>query len=162
MAPVRIRLNAVGESYPLLRVVLGGVPALVGAYGLYSTLRRWQVLDSLKTDDLISTSAVMVVGGAVALWGLWRLKHPARWIELDRAARVLTLGLGGPLVTVPFDRVGALEVKQGLVPVKRGYVRRWEVRATGIPQTSLFVTGFPEKAEARKAELEALLRFPAA
>lgn len=161
MAPVRVRLNAVGESYPKLRVVLGGGPALFGGYGVYETLRTWRDLDFLKTDDLVAAAALLVVGGAVALWGLWRVRHPAHWIELDRAARVLTLGLGGPREAVPFERVGTLEVKEGLVPVKRGYVRRWEVRASGIPQTTLFVTGDPQKAAARKAELEALLRFPA-
>ncbi len=154
---VRLRFNAVGESYPMLRVVLGGVPALFGAWGVYRTLRIWQELDFLKLDDLITTSLMVLIGGAVAIWGWWRRSHPAQWIEVDRAARTLTLGLGGPLRTLTWEQVGTLEVKEALVPVKRGYVRRWAVHASGIPETTLFVTGFPEKAHARKGDLDALL-----
>ncbi|GMU61656.1 MAG: hypothetical protein AMXMBFR34_34190 [Myxococcaceae bacterium] len=80
----RVRLNARGESYAMLRVVLGGGPALFGAYGLYQTLWRWKELDFLKTDDLISTAAVFVVGSAVCLGGLWRRKGLSRNYGIGR------------------------------------------------------------------------------
>jgi hypothetical protein len=142
----------------MFRVVVGGLAFLVGAVGFAQTLWVWKRIDFLKQDDLISTGAVMVVGAAIAAWGWRRRSSPAQWIELDLSARLLTLGLGGPLRTVPFHALGTLEVKQTLVPIKRGYVKRWEVRASGVPEVALFVSGWPEKANARKAELDALLK----
>lgn len=153
-----VRLNAVGESYPWFRVVAGGIACLVGAVGVAQTLWTWRQLDFLKQGDLISTGVVMVVGGAIAAWGWWRTKHPAQWIELDVSKRTLTLGLGGPPRFLPFHQLGTLEVKETLVPLKRGYVKRWEVRPSGVPEVSLFVSGWPDKANARKAELDALLK----
>jgi len=142
----------------MLRVVLGGGAFAVGAYGLFQTLWRWHAIDFLKTDDLVSTAIVTIVGAALAAWGLWRRRHPAQWIELHVDAQRLTLGLGGPLRHVPFHQVGRLEVKETLVPVKKGYVKRYEVRASGLPEIGLFVSGWPDKAEARRAELERLFK----
>jgi hypothetical protein len=154
---MRVRQNAMGNSFPWIRVVIGGGAALFGAYGLWFEYDRWTAYHSFKTDDLGAAAAIFVVGLAVMLWGAWRVKHPARWIELDTEQRTLTLGGGGPPRTVPFDQVGTLEVKTARVLVGRKYRSYPCVYASGLPDAPLYAGLGDAKAHARKAELEALL-----
>ncbi len=154
---MRVRFNAMGNSFPWVRVVLGGAPALFGAYGLWFEYRRYQDLGSFKPDDAGAAAALFVVGGAIALWGLWRVKHYARWIEFDTDTRTLTLNHDGTPRTVHFDEVGALEVATTTVLVGRKYRRYPVVRASGLPDTFLYAGLDDLKAKQRQAHFEALL-----
>jgi hypothetical protein len=155
---MKVRFNAAGNSFPWARVVLGGAAALFGAYGMWFEFDRYQLIGFVKTGDLAVAATLFVVGGAIAVWGAWRVKHPAQWIEVDTEARTLTLGLGGPLRTLSFAEVGTLSVELRTVLVKRTYRKYPFVVASGIPETTLYAGLDAEKAQARKAELEALLR----
>lgn len=154
---MKVRFNAVGNAFPWLRVALGTGPGLFGLYGLGYEYRRWTELGFFKPSDLAAAAVLFAVGTAVALWGAWRVKHPAQWIELDASTRTLTLGLGGPLRTVPFSEVGTLSVVMRKLPVKRRYLEYPFVVASGLPDTPLYAGLDPAKAAARKAELEGLL-----
>ena len=155
---MKVRFNAAGNSFPWLRVVLGTPVALFGAYGIWYELDRRATMGFFKTDDLAVAVVLLIVGASIALWGLWRVKHPAQWIEVDTEARTLTLGLGGPLRTIPFSQVGALSVELRTVMVKRSYRKYPFVVASGIPETTLYAGLDESKAQARKAELEQLMR----
>ncbi|MDX2011030.1 MAG: hypothetical protein SFW67_12595 [Myxococcaceae bacterium] len=155
---MKVRFNAAGNSLPWLRVALGTPVALFGAYGLWYELDRKASIGFFKTGDLAVAVVLLTVGTALAAWGLWRTKFPAQWIEVDTEARTLTLGLGGPLRTVPFAQVGALSVELRTVMVKRRYVKYPFIVASGIPETTLYAGLDEAKAQARKAELEALLK----
>lgn len=143
----------------MIRVVLGGVPAIVCGYGFVDTLRTWVSIDFLKQDDLISTGIVSAVGSIVCLWGLWRRRHPARWVEVNTKAKTLELGLGGPPKVLKLADVGELKVEKYLFTKDgRRKTERFVVVAAGLPGVHLFDSLYPNKAEAFRARLEQLLR----
>jgi len=155
---MKVRFNAAGNSFPWLRVVLGSPVALFGAYGVWYEINRWLTIDYFKTGDLAVAVVLLTAGASIALWGLWRVKHPAQWVEVDTEARTLTLGLGGPLRTIPFAQVGTLSVELRTILVKRQYIQYPFVVASGIPETTLYAGLDESKAQARKAELERLMQ----
>ncbi len=154
---MRIRFNAMGNSFPWVRVVLGGGPAIFGAYGLWYEYQRYEVMGHFKPDDAGAAAALFIVGSAIAIWGLWRVKNYARWIEFDTDTRTLTLTHDGTPRTVHFDEVGTLEIYNYTVLTGRKYRQYPVVKASGLPDTFLYAGLSDAKTQEHKTKFEALL-----